>query len=337
MAQELERNIYRILSGKIIFYYNNKNYILTFPKPILKYKANLIYESIINDEKYNEWIRLENLERYMQHIGVWEPEMTAFMKRSEKEIENLKISLYNNRLNARLTNKTRLQLSNIRSRLNQLHTIKQTYFTQTLEGYAESIKNEFIIVNTVFYKGKKVFDKFKSFKNSLNEFNNIVAAIDKHALGVSDYRTIAKSDLWRSYWNVGKNNIFKNSVSEWTEEQLTLVSYSMMYDSVYEHPEKPSDNIINDDDMLDGWMIIQRKNMEKSKKQDEILKTNNKLGKAQEVFIFTDSEEGIQEIMSMNSDEALIDMAEREYTINKNQTIDHSQLSDIKREFTNRN
>lgn len=337
MAQELERNIYRILSGKIIFYYNNKNYILTFPKPILKYKANLIYESIINDEKYNEWIRLENLERYMQHIGVWEPEMTLFMKRSEKEIENLKISLYNNRLNARLTNKTRLQLSNIRSRLNQLHTIKQTYFTQTLEGYAESIKNEFIIVNTVFYKGKKVFDKFKSFKNSLNEFNNIVAAIDKHALGVSDYRTIAKSDLWRSFWNVGKNNIFKNSVSEWTEEQLTLVSYSMMYDSVYEHPEKPSDNIINDDDMLDGWMIIQRKNMEKSKKQDEILKTNNKLGKAQEVFIFTDSEEGIQEIMSMNSDEALINMAEREYTINKNETIDHSQLPDIKKEFTNRN
>jgi hypothetical protein len=337
MTQELDRNIYRILSGKIIFYYNNKNYILTFPKPILKYKANLIYESIINDEKYNEWIRLENLDRYMQHIGVWEPEMTVFMKKSEKEIENLKISLYNNRLNARLTNKTRLQLNNIRSRLNQLHTIKQTYFTQTLEGYAESIKNEFIIVNTVFYKGKKVFDKFKSFKNSLNEFNNIVAAIDKYTLGVSDYRTIAKSDLWRSFWNVGKNNIFKNSVSEWTEEQLTLVSYSMMYDSVYEHPERPSDNIINDDDMLDGWMTIQRKNMEKSKKQDEILKTNNKLGKAQEVFIFTDSEEGIQEIMSMNSDEAIIDMAEREYTINKNQTIDHSQLPDIKKEFTNRN
>jgi hypothetical protein len=87
---------------------------LTFPKPILKYKANLIYESIINDEKYNEWIRLENLDKYMQYMGVWEPGMSAFMKKSEQEIDNLKVSLYNNRLNAKLTNRTKLQLNNLR-------------------------------------------------------------------------------------------------------------------------------------------------------------------------------------------------------------------------------
>jgi hypothetical protein len=68
MVQELERDIYRILSGKLLFSYNKKKYVLTFPKPILKYKANLIYESIINDEKYNEWIRLENLDKYMQYM-----------------------------------------------------------------------------------------------------------------------------------------------------------------------------------------------------------------------------------------------------------------------------
>jgi hypothetical protein len=337
MVQELERDVYRILSGKLLFSYNKRKYVLTFPKPILKYKAHLIYESIINDEKYNEWIRLENLDKYMQYMGVWESEMTAFMKKSEKEIDNLKVSLYNNRLNAKLTNRTKLQLNNIRSRLGQLNGIKQTYYMQTLEGYAESIKNEFIMVNTIYHNGKKAFDKFKSLNNSLNKFTNIVSEIDKHGLSVSDYRKIAKSDLWRSLWNVGKTNIFKNAVSEWTEEQLTIVSYSMMYDSVYEHPEKPTDNVISDDDMLDGWMIIQRRAIEKSKKQDDILKTNNKLGKAQEVFIFTDSEEGIQEVMSMNSDEAMMDIAHREHVINKYQHIEHTELPDIQKEAKNRN
>jgi hypothetical protein len=263
--------------------------------------------------------------------------MSAFMKKSEQEIDNLKVSLYNNRLNAKLTNRTKLQLNNLRAKLGQLNGIKQTYYMQTLEGYAESIKNEFIMVNTIYHNGKKAFDKFKSLKNSLNKFTNIVSEIDKHGLSVSDYRRIAKSDLWRSLWNVGKTNIFKNAVSEWTEEQLTIVSYSMMYDSVYEHPEKPTDNVINDDDMLDGWMIIQRRAIEKSKKQDEMLKTNNKLGKAQEVFIFTDSDEGIQEVMSMNSDEAIMDIAHREHVINKYQHIEHTELPDIQKETKNRN
>jgi hypothetical protein len=337
MVHELEKHIYRILSGRLIFSYQNKSYTLIFPKPLLKYRANLIYESIINDEKYSEWIRLENLEKYMQYIGVWNNEISVFLKKADKEIENLQVSLYNNRLNARLTNRTRSQLSSIRSKINEFQKIKYTYYNQTLEGYAESIKNEFIIINTIFYKRKKVFDKFQSFKNSLNDFNNIVAEIDKNSLSGTDYRNIAKSSLWRSFWNVGKDKVFGKPTSEWTEEQLTLVGYSMMYDSVYEHPEKPPENVINDDDMLDGWMILQRRNIEKSKKQDDVLKNNEKLNKAQEVFIFTDSEEGIQEVMSMNSDEAVLNIAQREYAIDKNQSsIDHSALPDVQKELLNR-
>jgi hypothetical protein len=337
MVHELEKNIYRILSGKLLFSYKNKNYTMVFPKPILKYKANLIYESIINDEKYSEWIRSENLEKYMQYIGVWNNEMASFLKKSEKEIENLQVSLYSNRLNARLTNRTRMQLNTIRSQINELQKTKYNYYNQTLEGYAESIKNEFIIINTVYHKKKRVFDKFKSLKNSLEEFNNIVSEIDRNSLTVFDYRTIAKSGLWRSFWNIGKTKVFGNGVSEWTEEQLTLVGYSMMYDTVYEHPEKPPDNVINDDDMLDGWMILQRRNIEKSKKQDDILKNDNKLNKAQEVFIFTDSQEGIEEVMSMNSDEVMLDIAQREHTINKNSSpINHSALPDIQKELLNR-
>lgn len=337
MVHELEKYIYRILSSRLIFSYQNKTYTLIFPKPILKYRANIIYESIINDEKYSEWIRLENLERYMQYIGVWSNEISMFLKKSDKDIENLQVSLYSNRLNAKLTSKTRSQLNSIRSKVNEFQKIKYTYYNQTLEGYAESIKNEFIIINTVFHKRKKVFDKFQSFKNSLNDFNNIVAEIDKHSLVASDYRNIAKSSLWRSFWNIGKDKVFGKPTSEWTEEQLTLVGYSMMYDSVYEHPEKPPDNVVNDDDMLDGWMVLQRRNIEKSKKQDDILKSNDKLNKAQEVFIFTDSEEGIQEIMSMNSDEAVLSIAQREYAIDKNQSpINHATLPDVQKELLNR-
>lgn len=336
MSQDVEKHIYRILSGKLLFSCGGKNYTLFFPKPSLKYKANLIYESIINDEKYNEWIRSENLDKYMRYLGVWDNQLAIFMKNSEKEIENLKVSLFNNRLNSKLTDRTRGQLNNLRLRVNELAALKHSYYKQTLEGYADSIKQEYIIINTVYHKGKKVFDRFKSRSNALHIFNNILEEIDQQSLSDSDYRKMAKSDLWRSFWNVGKQKIFKSPVSEWTSEQLSLVSYTMMYDSVYEHPEKPPENVINDDDMLDGWMITQRRNMEKNQKQDQILKGSSKLGKAQEVFIFTDSEDGVKEIMSMNSDEAILDIKQREYTIGKNDTIEQSKLPDIQKDLINR-
>lgn len=337
MMQDIEKKIYRVLSGKLLFNCNNKTYTLICPKPIIKYKANLIYESIINDEKYNEWIRSENLDRYMKYLGVWDNQIETFMKNSDKEIENLKVSLFNNRLNSKLTDKTRNQLNNLRSRVNQLASVKQTYYNQTLEGYADSIKQEYIIINTVYHKNKKVFDKFGSFHNSLEMFNNILSEIDKQTLSDSDYRKMAKSDLWRSFWNVGKQQTFKPPVSTWTSEQLSLVSYTMMYDTIYEHPEKPPESVINDDDMLDGWMIVQRRNIEKNQKQDQLLKGSSKLGKAQEVFIFTDSADGVKEIMSMNSDEAVLDIKQREYSIQKNNIIEHSKLPDVQKDLmTNR-
>lgn len=333
MSQELEQFIYRIITGKLLFNFNNKTYTLLPPKPIIKYKANLLYETIISDEKYNEWILAENLERYMTYLEVWNNDMSTFIAKSDKQLEDLKVSLFNNRLNSKMTNRTRNQISSIRRRVADLQMTKQTYYSQTLEGYAESIKYEYIITNTLFHNGKKVFGKFGSMQTSYQDFTAIVSEINKHALQTYHYRQIARSDLWRSFWSIDKNNIFSGPVSLWSEEQRTLAGYSAMYDSVFEHPEKPVDSVIEDDDMLDGWMINQRRTIEKSKQQDSIIKSNNKLGKAQEVFIFTDSEEGIKEVMGMNSDEANLAIAQRANILNKNQSIDHSRLPDVQKDL----
>jgi len=336
MSQELEQQIYRIISGKILFNHNNKKYVLLSPKPLIKYRAHLLYESIVNDEKYNEWIRAENLDRYMTYLEVWNTEMSAFIEKSDKQIEDLKVSLFNNRLNTKMSARTRNQLSYIRQKVGELHGIKQTYYAQTLEGYAESIKYEYIISSTLFCNKKKVFGKFGSLQTSYHDFTSVVSEINRLALNTSDYRRIARSDLWRSFWTIDKNNIFFGPISSWTEEQRTLAGYSSMYDSVYEHPEKPIDTVINDDDMLDGWMISQRRAIEKTKQQESVLKSNSKLSKAQEVFVFTDSADGVKEVMSMNSDEANLAIAQRTSILNNNQSIDHSRLPDVQKDLLNK-
>lgn len=333
MNQELEDSLFRIISGKLLFKYKGHDYTLRTPSTNLRYRSCLLYNNIINDEKYNEWIRLENLDRFMEYLEVWDKNMSLFLENSDKRLEDLKVALYNNRLNSKMTTKTRNQLTHLRNKISEIQGIKQVYYTQTLEGYAESIKYEYIIINTL-YKGKtKVFGKFGSVQNAYNDFTDIVNEINKHSISTSLYRKIARSDLWRSYWGIDKNNIFDGPVSLWTEEQRMLAGYSAMYDSVFAHPEKPVDNVIEDDDMLDGWMIAQRREIEKSKQQESMVKSSPKLGKAQEVFIFTDNVEGAKEIIDMNSPEALLTMAQRTNAINKNNNIDHTMLPDVQKEL----
>lgn len=333
MDQELEDGLFRIISGKLIFKYKSNTYILKSPSINLKYKACLLYNSIIHEEKYNEWIRFDSLDKFMEYLDVWDKSMGEFLKNSDKKLEDLKVSLYNNRFNSKMTIRTRNQLGYIRNKIVELQNIKQSYYTQTLEGYAESIKYEYIIINTLYNGKNKVFNKFGSVQNSYNDFTDIVNEINKHSISTSLYRKIARSDLWRSYWGIDKNNIFNGPVSSWTEEQRMLAGYSAMYDSVFSHPEKPSDNVIEDDDMLDGWMIAQRREIEKNKQQESMVKSSPKLGKAQEVFIFTDSAEGAKEIIDMNSPEALLTMAQRTSAINKNNNIDHTMLPDVQKEL----
>jgi hypothetical protein len=329
MTNDIELDIYRILSGKLIFSYNNKEYELRQQDSLLKYRANLIFQTIVNDEKYSDWIRAEYLEKYMISLGVWDNEMSRFIKSSEKTIDDLKVSLYGSRFNTKQSAKTRKNLTSLRNRLSKLSETKNTFYSNTLEGYADSIKYEYLITNTLYHNNQKVFKEFESTQNSYTEFTGLISEINKYFIASSRYREIARSELWKSYWNIGKDQVFASETSSWTDEQRSLASFSIMYDSIYNHPEKPTDSVINDDDCLDGWMILQHRNAEKSKQQEQITKGSSAMAKAQEVFIFTDSQEGVEQVMELNSSDSMAIMQERFHAIDKMGSLSQQSLPDV--------
>jgi hypothetical protein len=88
-----------------------------------------------------------------------------------------------------------------------------------------------------------------------------------------------------------------------TKDQIILCSFSNMYDGVYEHPESPSEKIIEDDDCLDGWFIVQKRKNDKFKKEQEgnAITKNPKIANAKEVFVMAQSKEEASNISSFNS------------------------------------
>lgn len=331
---EIELLLYRILSGKLIFFYLGDRYELLPASPEIKYEAQLLYDKIINQEKYNEWIREEDAVGFMINLGLWTRDTMKIIEDLEKKIENSKVDLYKSSIFPDKEKQARKKLNDYKSQLEKPLGQKVDFLSNTLEGYANSLKNEHIICNTLHKNNKLAFKNAAgSDENSYSYFNTIVTEINKHTISIETFKELARSQIWRSYWNCNPKSPFNCSIRDITDEQKTLISITKMYDSVYEHPDCPPDKVIEDDDMLDGWMILQRRKSEQNKKKQKLDEINPKLKNAQEVFIMSKGQESYEEIMSLNTDDARHRMQEKVNFINAHGNVKDSDLPDVQRQI----
>lgn len=330
---DIEISIYRILSSKTYFHHENTVYLLKCASIDIKYKALLLYNDIINEEKYQNWIRSDNYENVMISLGVWDNNTNTVIQNLYSALDNLKVELYKAWMMPSQQKPIRKKIEHVKNELNKLLAAKQRFFEHTLEGYADSIRNEYIICQTLYQNNELVFDySNKSNEKSFTKFNNIVQEIDKLSLSLTDIKTIARSPIWRTYWSCNKNvKIFDGCVSEWTDDQRLLYSMSQMYDSIREHPECPEDRVIDDDDMLDGWMIDQRRQQAKNKKIKSFDGKNNHMKNANEIFLFPKNEEEFSDVMALNDQEGIMTIKERISFIDKKGKAEEYELPDVQR------
>lgn len=74
---------------------------------------------------------------------------------------------------------------------------------------------------------------------------------------IEDLRKIARSSEWRILWASSKENLdklFNVSLCDLNHNQKLLVYWSRVYDYAYESYERPSEDIINNDQAFDLWL-----------------------------------------------------------------------------------
>lgn len=331
----------RIITGIFIFYYRDQEYILRSPNALIKYKACLLYDKIINDEKYSSWIRESEMTRIMVQLGLWAQDSDKTMTKLDNNIEECKLKLYENLKRPDVFKLTKKTLQSYRNQLNYLSQIKNNFRNNTLEGFAESAKSEYIICNTLYANNKKIFkvsDINAKNTHNYNLFNTLIQEVYKDTISISDIRELSRTPQWKTYWCANKDRVFKGNVTSWTDDQRTLVNYSKMYDNVYEHPDCPEDSVINDDDVLDGWFIFQKKKREREQKQSQFNSTSkkNKLDNAQEIFLMPNENQTIEDIMDLNDPIAKARFKQKINYINKvNGSVDEAKLPDVQMDLMN--
>ena len=117
-------------------------------------------------------------------------------------------------------------------------------------------------------------------------------------MGEKDIRAIARSSICRMRWNAFKDTcteLFGHTSQDMSNDQFMLVYWSQMYDSVYESYERPPDDVINNDEALDKWLLEESENRKREIGQKwhgrgTSKKSNSKIDNAAEVYKVVDGQ-----------------------------------------------
>jgi hypothetical protein len=297
---EREFFICRIRSGKIKIKFEEQFlYIVPPTFDIIMESCEVYNESY--EKAYIDGImdEEENLGFMIEH-GLWSWEEEEKIKLLQKDIEKLKIEIYNSRKNDKLKKSIRAYIRGGEKQLYELNNKKNLYYSNTCEGIANTDKSAFVLKNTT-YKNDTLYDFSEvSLSYVMDEYH-------RSFLNENQCRELSRNEPWKSLWIIkDKANIkLFNSPpnTDLTYNQKNIVIWSQMYDNVQESMECPSKDVIDDDDMLDGWFLLQAKKREQesAEKEFENETKSEKIKNASEVFVMAPSKDSVEKINNMNT------------------------------------
>jgi hypothetical protein len=325
----------RVCAGFLRFTKGNLALRIYPPTDDVMYEATYEYNVAYQDALMQGIKTDDEMVLSLVDMGLWNDKMQEDFEKIPDRIEELKVGLLNYAFRPIECERVRKMLNNCKQEYARLHNIRHSYDYTTCEGAAGLVKWQYIIEHSTRYADGRPYE--------WDEISpmELLSYWQDNTLPDSVIRELAKTEPWGSLWSIKKKNgkIFEEPLSH---EQRSLMMWSMTYDIVHESPDCPQDEIIEDDDMLDGWFIVQKRKRlkEKSKDYAEAMITNKKIAGADEIFVVAKSEREIESINSLNDVRGDIIRKQRLNQVKKQGEVPFVMLQDVQQrirtEFTNK-
>jgi hypothetical protein len=319
----VEDLLYRILSRKIIIRLRGLEYIINAPDVDLKYRAEIYRQGLIEEYKY-DLPRLEGYNLYLIKNRFIEADFQNKIKNMNDTIRKFKIQLYQAGPRIETQKKVRESLRIMKEKLGTYYNSVELYQRNSLEYFAESLKNKFLLINTVKLDNNLALD---SQDIDLDLMSKLVDELNKKDITTTQFRDIALSENWRSYYLSNKYNLFGIPAADFSEEQKILCGYTRMYYNCYENPDCPSEEVMKDHDRFDGWLFLEQDKRKDEKKQKNVTDLDPKY---QEVFKPAENQEEANSIYEANTVDGKRILKERAKVIKNNDEVKDIQFRDVR-------
>jgi hypothetical protein len=192
---EREFFIASIRSGKVIL---NKDNIRLIIKPLSldqTLQSCEIYNESYNQAFIDGIMNEDDMDSWMRSNDLWTHEDDKKSEGFKKDLEKLKIEIYNARNDKNLRENIRVYLRIGEVQYSQHLSKKITYYQNTAEGVATAEKISWIIKNSTYYNNK-LYD-FQDLSLSY-----IVEEWQSSFLNDRIIRELARNEPWKSLWMV---------------------------------------------------------------------------------------------------------------------------------------
>jgi hypothetical protein len=278
--------VYRIIRGVDIFTYEGISIEYKPPSLKLLHEAELLYLDIIENNKFGDFILEEQAQRDIILSGLATQEDKDEFDGMEKRLTNARKELYEQYRDKNLMGEKikRKLIVALNERYAKLWKIFHLLDNIVLELYARDEAEMYIAEKSIKIGG------FPKYRISRDVFN----IIKNRFITAEEYRRVARNNLWLSYYY---NDFFKSK--ELNREQANAISVTRTYQNAMSHHEPPSEEVIEDYDLFQGWIAWIKESSEIKKKKQEIDKKAE--GKSGASFVLVENEEEAQKVQKMNT------------------------------------
>lgn len=331
---KLNYKLYIILNGYFNISINGEKYKVVYPSLESKYKAEELYVEIMEFGKFEtEYLNNQQVDSILKYHKIWSEESQERLDFLTNIINEKKLELYKEYSNKENRASIKSELKNIKELIQKLNNKKSTLDYLKLEHFAASMKNQYLISQRILYEnGDKVFDEDYNNLDS-PKLSKFLKPIEEKTISSQDLRNIVKGDLWSSY--TVQENIFGPTINL-NDDQRNLLAFHRMYTNVRQHPECPSDEIIDDDDALDGWFLFQKEKKKKEEIKNNLLsRVRGKVGRHSDIFIIAQNQEEANIIHEMNNLEGKRTIAQINQTVKEKGNIKWQDIPIVRQQLIN--
>lgn len=335
---ELELVIARVIAGCLRFSFEERWYLVRQPTRLRRYKAQQVFQEASGEGAEEGLLSDAEIDQMMRSQGLWSEDDDKAVKTLQKDVEELKVGLFKAFFKSREREATRIGLHAAKSELARLLNRKNSYSHMGFTGYAQVARTRYLVGSGLRDdRGRRVWKGDDFYREESSLLDASVEAYSDAAISDVVMRAVARSEPWQVVWNNRSAcaDVFGRSAVDLTDEQRHLLSWTQLYESVQEHPSPPGDEILRDDDAFDGWLIIQRRERERQRREAtaEAALSGMKLPDSGEIFIVAETEEDFKNIESLNGPQAQMIKKERLAHIAKKGEVEEQNMPDSRREI----
>lgn len=309
--------------------------------PIDKYIANQLYSKALREAGFQDVMTDKEVLNMLLDLDLWSPEEEGELNDIPEKILGLKVALYESYYNTKQCDMVRKSLADMKKRHDVLYHKRHSHDHLTCSTAAAMKKLTYLVGASTYYQdGTRVWpsENIIAEQAPMSILEKLVCLYNESRPTESQLRELSHTEPWLSTWHASKSGtLFSHPAVECTDDQKILIAWSKFYENIGEHPECPAEDILSDDDMLDGWLELEKRKRRAEKKQQDAENRfgGGKIGEASEIFVVVKDREDAKRINELNSIEAQAIKRRRQQALEAKGILPNHQMPDKHLEIMN--